>query len=447
MGKDFASGRGRLLGHGIIYPVPIPLDPAAYAGALVVGLDPADNRRKLYFSDGVEWTRSIFDTTISEQIERFIDDLFLNGFDEADLPDPTLLENLRRYAFNNTRGLPGFVWNDQWNYLTDEARAAEIAADVAANVFRIQEADIFLTVNRNAPEVEGVSYQTLNAAIEFACRFQPAYRRDWAAGGAFPLIQPTVQINIAAAHGVMQEQIALQNNSAGHVFITADNPVVEVDCAYLTRAIDLFSGFHSFISADLGSAAPTTRSVVFRAINTGSVPSDPAAEAVWGGAYPPTPVGLLIMAGSTTYVEGGLNVLPGGTMGDVFRPAGYTHFAFNLVVYFGSAVGVYNSTFDDASAWGILNEGSLFIFKITAKNCADFGLRCMGGTSATFILGGGGEDGAYPGGFANDFRRVAGSDTGADITVALGARISAHGARGGRNIAINTLTGSGIIFG
>ena len=159
------TDRRRLfVGGGITLPVPIPYPASSYPGYLAVGLDPEDNRRKLYFSDGTAWTRSIFDTTIVEQIERFIDDLFLNGFTEEDLPDPTLAENIRRYAFNLTRGLPGFVWNDQWNYLTDEARAAEIAEDVAANVVRVIDESRDITVHHADPDADFPSIiQALNS--------------------------------------------------------------------------------------------------------------------------------------------------------------------------------------------------------------------------------------------------------------------------------------------
>jgi hypothetical protein len=213
MNRRFSSGKTQLLGQGIVYPVPIPLDPAVYVGALVVGLDPADNRRKMYFSDGTEWTRSIFDTIIVEQIERFVGDLFLNGFDEEDLPDPTLVENLRRYAFNNTKGLPSFVWNDQWNSLVDEARAAEIAEDVAAAVVRVAEPDLVVTVG------SGGDFPSARAAFEFLGGFIPPVTEKLFAA----------ELLFLAGH-IETEQNYLIDNSLSWVRMTSEDAEVEIDC-------------------------------------------------------------------------------------------------------------------------------------------------------------------------------------------------------------------------
>ena len=215
MNKPFASGKGRLVGRGTVYPVPIPLDPAAFVGSLVVGLDPTDQKRKLYFSDGTEWTRSIFDTTISEEVERIIGDLILNGFDEEDLPDPTLPENLRRYVFNNDKGLPGFVWEDEWNYLTDEARVAEIAEEVGFDAIRVSSEVENLTVHMTDSSAD---YTSVRDAIDYLSLRIPSAELP-------PL---AFNIHILSGH-VETKQIIQREGSFGSVRITAEDPEVIVD--------------------------------------------------------------------------------------------------------------------------------------------------------------------------------------------------------------------------
>jgi hypothetical protein len=222
MNKPFASGRSQLVGRGIVYPVPIPLDPAAYIGSLVNGRDPADNRVKLYYSDGTAWTRSIFDTEISEQIERFIDDLFLNGFDEEDMPDPTLLENLRRYAFNNTRGLPGFVWDNEWQYLVSEARFAELADDLIFNFVRFLEEPLEVTVHYTDPAAD---FQTIGQAFDFFALYRPASEGPDVLG----------TIKMLSGH-VVTEPIVTRALDFGWVSLEAEDATVMVIEENLTRA-------------------------------------------------------------------------------------------------------------------------------------------------------------------------------------------------------------------
>lgn len=55
----YGTGRGRFVGQSLIYPLPIPLDPAAYFGAAVVGAD-----GQFYYSNGLEWIVPIEDNEI-----------------------------------------------------------------------------------------------------------------------------------------------------------------------------------------------------------------------------------------------------------------------------------------------------------------------------------------------------------------------------------------------
>jgi hypothetical protein len=54
MTERLGSGRGTLVGRGVALPVPIALEPAAYAGALIYGTD-----GRLYQSNGTAWVLNI----------------------------------------------------------------------------------------------------------------------------------------------------------------------------------------------------------------------------------------------------------------------------------------------------------------------------------------------------------------------------------------------------
>lgn len=61
-GVGYSGGRSKLVGRGVTYPVPIPLDPAPHAGAVVHGANGL-----LYASDGTAW-RSLVDEALAATI-------------------------------------------------------------------------------------------------------------------------------------------------------------------------------------------------------------------------------------------------------------------------------------------------------------------------------------------------------------------------------------------
>ena len=61
MNRKFSSGRSQLIGRGIVYPVPIPLDPAPHEGAVVYGAN-----GQMYLSDGAEWLSFVDEARFSE---------------------------------------------------------------------------------------------------------------------------------------------------------------------------------------------------------------------------------------------------------------------------------------------------------------------------------------------------------------------------------------------
>lgn len=292
MNRRFSSGRNQLIGRGIVYPVPIPLDPVVYEGTLVNGRDPVDNRVKLYYSDGISWQRDIFDTEIVEQIERFIDDLFLNGFDEENLPDATLPENLRRYLFNNTRGLPAFAWGGEWKYLTDEARVAEIADEVAFNAVRVVEDEIYVTVHRSDPAAD---YASVGEALDYFTFNMPASENN----------ELPFRIHILSGHFEDQQIIANEVNY-GAVRITADDAEVMVVESALTRPATAGAGNPYMEMA----GNPPVISCVFRCDG-----SDSSINSV----------GLIVRNGY--YANGVEDDFDGVTMPPA---AGFTHFRDNI---------------------------------------------------------------------------------------------------------------------
>lgn len=429
MNRPFSSGRTRLVGFGRTYPVPIPLDPAAHGGALAVGLDPADGKRKLYFCDGTEWTRSVFDTTISEQIERLISDIFLSGFAEDDLPDPMLAENLRRYAFNNTRGLPGFVWGGEWRYLADEARAAQIAADVAAGVFRVLTEDIDIEVGPGA-EVEGQLYNTLGGALAFAANYFPNYTT----GAISPRVRITIRSGVTLA-----EQIVLVGVNLAHVTISAVDAEVLVDAAALTRIGTPSLRDHNFIYAER-SVLPTVSKVVFRM--AGIVPRDTAAVAAGlvPADYAPRGFGLQVQNGS--------NVVISGDGVEKTRWAGFTMFHNNIRIATSSVATCSYANADNAQEFGFRVEenSTAFILSSVARGAGSGGVLNVS-SEVSFSGRDAGIGESIGGATGQDFRKVPGVDSALDVQV-FGASSTSIPAtfRGGTNIEPFFLSGNGIIY-
>ena len=438
MNKPFASGKGRLVGRGAVYPVPIPLDPAAFVGSLVVGLDPTDQKLKLYFSDGTAWTRSIFDTTISEEIERIIDDLILNGFDEEDLPDPTLPENLRRKVFNNTRGLPAFAWNDVWNYLTDEARVAEIAEDVAADVARLTPPAQVVTLSNTGPEVPGEHYTSINRAIEYLSGFlrnhipeNPQRRRSW--------------LKMLSGYE-MDEQAIMQGVDCSHISIVSDDPVVKVRLSELAKNtwVDAQQRAHDAFYVSDG-AAPQILGVVFEP-DASSVPQDPDVIAV-SGAYTPLSRGMYLEGAASASIS----LRDFDEDGDPIsaRAAGFRKFDQNYMSQRGTSTSILGGDFDQGYLGGLRIIGAGALRAVTARGCGDQGgLRVEG--DVLLINRGSGQDGTFPGVFSQDFRRVEGEDGPTDIILSGGVlRInpSAGNIRGGFSQAVfNGTTPEGTII-
>jgi surface protein len=85
-GLKYGSGRNQFVGQSIIYPVPIPLDPAQYKGACIVAEDD-----EFYYSNGSEWVIPQEDVDISRPSARV----------------PTNAEEQTQLRLSNFRSLSG----------------------------------------------------------------------------------------------------------------------------------------------------------------------------------------------------------------------------------------------------------------------------------------------------------------------------------------------------
>ena len=70
--EKLVSGKEPIIGQGIVYDLPIPLNAAVYKGTLVVGKDSDDNI-DMYFSDGIEWSLNRSGSTVAtEELEKTV---------------------------------------------------------------------------------------------------------------------------------------------------------------------------------------------------------------------------------------------------------------------------------------------------------------------------------------------------------------------------------------
>lgn len=356
----FASGRNTLIGRSITYPVPIALEPGPYEGSVVHG-----ENGLLYTSDGT-----------------------------------------------------------QWRALADEARAAEIAEDVAANVIRVRDPGIIITVSDD-PVVEGENYQSLGGALQYLSQFVPIYTENWR-NRPNSDFEATILIKSGK---VLSEQIKLFNNVFQSVTIFSEDPEVMVDPAGLTKYSQQ-NDSHYFIESTSGSVPPVFRGVVFR-LAAGTIPQDPDRVAQVG-AYTPEPHGFDGDNAIFVFADADLT----GTPLAENRPAGIKDFQRN---FFGGTTNIFGGDFSGPPGTAFITRSGTTRFLWSRVRG---GIRCTGGTAIIAP----GADNITPL-TGNDFRRVEGVDSHQDISVAGGnIAVRAQNALGGTNVAPNTVTQSGILI-
>jgi hypothetical protein len=265
-----------------------------------------------------------------------------------------------------------------WKTVVDEALAAEIAEDVAANVVRVLEAATEVTVGA------GGDFATLSEAL--------AYFASFLVPPDIPF--PAAQVRILTGT-VMQEQVELRAVPLNFVRVIADDETVLVDPTFLTKftAPERFGStstdnYHAFIHAL--TAGPEFHGFRF-VLDTGTVPMDPDFGDI-GDPYTPRPIGFQIDT------EGSIVVTP-REVSSVWRRAGAEGFYMNAAVEGRLLADAPN--FSNATHWGIRNRliGIIRLSSAIIRGCTTRAIR----SSARLVIDG-------PSGidkfadYSNDFR-------------------------------------------
>ena len=375
MVAKYLSGKTKLIGQSVMYDLPIPLDPAVYIGGSVAAKDGAGNIN-LYFSDGEDWVQHISSTIITETIEEAIQDV--------------------------SRSLP--------------AVSLEILISAA-----------------DLGDIEGVRYFRIQDALQWLSGFFFEYDPDWQTSG-------NIRVWLRIETGkVIQEQILNRNVNLSAVNIVADDPVVLVDCSFLTRRSSLNENRHAFIQIVSGGSGPNIGGVIFSP--TGTVPQDPDVVALTG-AYTPRSQGMIVSGGADV-VSRSSNI---DTTPITQRAGGFEDWDYNLQVSTGGSVATRGASFNDAIFVGIDASGTLSLQQVTATGCGESGMSVSRGAVTISPIGAG--SGAGVGGvWGQDFRRTVGVNTATDIVVINGGTVQlSNNARGGFSIPFNTFSSAGIAF-
>lgn len=309
---------------------------------------------------------------------------------------------------------------------------AEIAEDVAADVFRAIDQNLILVVDPALSEIEGERYQSLGEALSFLSRYQPVYRANWYDPGVSSL---RVRIELAAGF-VLDEQIQFNGVDLGWVGIHAIDPTVTVVASSLTKFTSgpaTLVGSHATISGGNGAVLPIFIGLRFQCDGS-TVPVDPSV----GEVYTPKSSGLLLGRAiasiqSTRFRADGVTVLSGGA-----RPGGFDNFVRNIFVRAGGDFNGFGFTAHDADEYGVIVEATA---KATLSYCMinGSGVNSVRAAGSSVVTGGPyitAPENYITGFYDQDFRKTSGVDSAADIVAAANAsiNISNPGARGGLNI-------------
>jgi hypothetical protein len=370
--------------------------------------------------------------------ETTLTDVTLVGYDEQDLPNPTLPSNLRRFAFNNTRGVPGFVWENEWKYLTDEARVAEIATSVFAdNVFEFNLTEKIVYVNGSLPEIPGERYQSIGKACEYLSRFLPPYKNEWQTS---TLLRN--KIVIASGH-VVNEQLLFDGVNFSQTIIIAEDATVTINPAGLSRLTEINDTIHSFIRVYEGAIGPVIATQFV--LGPGTVPQD--AQAIADGLVPnnytPRPVwchqtGTIRITAQRENVFGAPINPPrcGGAQGAWFRTI---HTGIN------ARTNVRDARISSSTGVAWRENGTAWVSTSVVRGSVA-SVECAGRLMISEIGAGPGQM-IDNGDWAQDFRRDPAVDSAFDLRVHGGGLIrTVSNTRGGFSQAPNIWTNAGCIF-
>jgi hypothetical protein len=345
------SGRARSLPGLIRYPLPIPLDPAVHDGVTVRGANDL-----LYTSNGFEWRA-----------------------------------------------------------LTDEARAAEIAAEVAADVLRPPPSEVIeLSVGAGGTNASlGAAFNELRLYAGGQIRYTPEDTPSQ--DGSWAIIR-------ILAGTVLAEQIQVTGLDLSGVYVYSDDPIVDVDASGFT---EISSTEQAPFLRFAWSRSPFMQTM-FRCINRGSV----RATCAFG------------FSSEVTFGSGDWSNLPGGftpprigaedwTIGVHLTQGSFGNLAFaDILDSVETGLRMDNShAFCDAAR--IVGSGS-FSMDVLASKVA------IGTFNKTNFVG-------LPGS-RNDFRKGVGASA-SDIRLLRGSEvlISSPDFFGGTSIPINTQRAEGVV--
>ncbi|MTH60653.1 hypothetical protein [Paracoccus litorisediminis] len=258
----------------------------------------------------------------------------------------------------------------------------------------------------------GGEFLTINEALIALSERRPAYKP-----GGF-----ITELRLLSGF-IMAEQVLISGLNMGWITITGDDAETFIDRAYLTQQFGI--RIPAFGVLD-GGVLPRIGQL-FTMMNTGSATDRCGVLCGDGG-------GATVLGGAGVKLAGadGANVAMGGRLsatGAIFSNAGENGI---------NAGGSTTVSAIDVDVSGCAVRGVL------AQNLASVNIGngiCTGAGSVGIEA----RDGAiiYAG---NAQCRKAASDSTSDIVATRGSRISAYGAIGGTNIAVNTLTANGIIY-
>lgn len=292
------------------------------------------------------------------------------------------------------------LWNEHAKVMVERTNNLK----VAVSDLRLKAA-IGLTVG------PGGQYATINAALAYLSDRRPAY-----VSGGF---QATITLK---AGFVMAEQVIVAGIDLSWVRIVAEAASVNISRVALITEL---GGRYPAWAAHSGGRLPQLAALM-QMDNTG-----PAAARD----------GVFLSGGGSIVVAGGAGIRYAGGCGLLARSA-------SVAVLYGSDWRNAGENALEAAAASTITAGTANV-----SAAAGIGLRASGGSMidaqtviASGCAGGGAraETGAVIVAVGANCR-IGASDASTDIVVASGGRIAAGSAIGGTNIAINTLTASGII--
>lgn len=407
--------------------------PAANTGRLVQCDD--GNR---YHSDGTAWRLNLTGGSVEGVTVVRDTELFLQEFATDDLPSAAL--NDRRMLLNGDTDLPMIADGSAWRSLVDEARAAEIAADTLADVFRPVDSYRVIEVAPSGTEEEGVLYVgdgALGRALAYCGKFLPTYIVDWMTDSTLNFV-----INIKSGFTV-REQIASRGTNFGHVIIVAEDASVPVSGAHLTRAYGAVSSSHILFNFEAGTAP--TIACLFTADGV-----TPAQDLVNGPPAPYTPrtMGVRVADGASfALTHQQFNTTTVAPL-DPRKIGGLDNFDFGIGITGATAV-VFHAAIRNSGlvALDAGPESGVILFGLDGRGSGTNTIVCNA-ASVTISSDRPGEDAVVPGLYSLMLRKNPASDSDLDIAISNGGlvRNNSTGMLGGSATPRGEWQASGAFF-